>query len=99
MNTANRTTDGMDMMQYEGGFRKKMTCAHCGKVFVARSRSAKFCKACRKAGYGGDHFHEGYRPFERHAEVNASLAERERMARALGMSYGQYMASRRSIGR
>ena len=89
----------MDLHQMEGGFREERVCAHCGKVFVAHGKTAKYCEACKRKGFGGKHFHGNHKPLMKHAEVNARLAERERMARELGMSYGMYMASKKQIGR
>lgn len=83
----------------DGEIREERVCAHCGKVFVAQAKGAKYCEACRRKGFGGSHFREHHRFFEGHKEVNARLAERERMARELGMSYGMYMATRKHLGR
>lgn len=87
----------MDMKQYEGGFREKRVCEHCGKMYTARAKSARYCDDCRKIGYGGGHVYRTHRDFEVHRESNMSLSDKLKTAKALGLSYGQYVA-RKKLG-
>lgn len=60
-------------------------CDCCGNEFVARG-STKYCSDdCRKF------IHDGTRTKKKEKKPIVSLAEMERRAREMGMTYGQYM--------
>lgn len=64
-------------------------CEKCGRTFTAHAPGAKYCDRCRRGSYAIRPLKgEKYVPTEPRTSLGKKITE----ARAMGMSYGQYVA-------
>ena len=74
---------------------KPKTCPYCGKEFIPNAGSQRYCsRQCSRLWYESTHpmLHGKEKGlFRKTIQPSVSIAEIQRRARELGLSYGHYM--------